>query len=90
MGVCSRNEPIECYRVYKSLHVFIRFAGLISNQFYNSGYPRSAIAFVLGRGMKPESLAHVLLMDARSKDSIADAVVPLYDDCDFVSEVKDL
>ena len=89
MGVCTRDEPIEGYRARERLHVFDRFAGVISNEFDNFGDPWPAVAFILARGMEPESLAHILLMNARPQGSITDAIIPLNHDCNFVPEVKD-
>jgi len=77
VGVCTRDEPIEGYCVRERLHVFVRFAGVISNEFDNFGDPWPSVAFILARGMEPESLAHILLMNARPQGSITDAIIQL-------------
>jgi hypothetical protein len=56
-------------------------------QFRNRPRSRSAIVFVLARGMNAERLAHILLMDARPLSSIAYPVITLNHDGDLIAEV---
>src|ERR1035437_1073631 len=58
VGIRSRDEPIEREGVYECLNILIWAAGLIPEQFHDSSYPRSTVAFILARGVKAESLAH--------------------------------
>ena len=61
---------------------------MLPEQGYDRLYSWSAIIFVFARGMEPEILAHVFLVDSQPNIAGAGAVVPFHDNRNLFSEAQ--
>src|ERR1035441_820693 len=87
MSIGPGDEPIEDVRIDKRLNVFFWIARLLPQQFRNRARSWPSIALILARGMKAESLAHILLVDTRPTPIAPHTVITLHHNRDFVAEV---
>src|ERR1035437_3457654 len=87
MSIGPGDQPIEDVRIHKRLDVIFWIARLFPQQFRNRARSWPPIALILARGMKAESLAHILLVDTRPPSIAPHTVITLHHNRDLVAEV---